>query len=207
MAEYWSPKPVIQVRILMNLLMWLKGVMVLPRIRKCRFPGCKLPAFLPNHYCQKHIAHEVEYEKEREKFEHRYPTKQSKQSRWKYNHIKRYRSPIKARQNYFYHSKQWKELRKMVFKRDYQLCQYCKARGQIKSGRIVDHVLPVERFPERMTDISNMVTCCDSCHYWKTRFEEKYYGTGQDGKPTGNPPITDISLIAELSDKIKNKDA
>lgn len=177
----------------------------MPKIRKCRVRGCRAPAFVPNHYCQQHIAHEAEYRAERAKYEHRYTTKQSQQSRWKYNHISRYRNATKANQNKFYHSKEWQSYRKVVFSRDYHLCQYCKARGVIKEGNVVDHVLPVERFPNKIRDINNMVTCCKNCHYWKTRFEEQYYGTGLHSTPTDNPPLTDIKLISELSDRIKSK--
>lgn len=177
----------------------------MPRIRKCHVPGCHLPAFVPYHFCKKHIAHEAEYRKARAKYQHRYVNHQSKKSQWRYNHITRFRNSVKTEQNKFYHSKQWSEFRNIVFKRDYHLCQYCKARGHLKDGNIVDHVLPVEAYPQKMKDLQNMVTCCGSCHYWKTRFEEKYYGTGLHGHKTGNPPITDISLIAELSDKIKNE--
>lgn len=172
----------------------------LPRIRNCRVHGCKSPAYFPNHYCSKHIEYEKEYESKRQEFAHR---NRSKQSQWRYNHVTRNRNPIKAVQNKFYHSKQWINFRNIVLKRDYNLCQYCKARGVVKEGNVVDHVLPVEQFQEKMKDIDNMVTCCQTCHYWKTRFEEKYYGTGLHGKPTHNAPITDIALIAELSDKIK----
>ena len=177
----------------------------MPRIRKCRINGCKAPAFVPNHYCQKHIAHETEYRAERAKFEHRYQTKQSKESRCKYNHITRNRNETKAKQNKFYHSKEWLSMRKVVLSRDYYLCQYCKARGVIKEGNIVDHVLPVELYPQKMREIDNLVTCCSNCHYWKTWLEEQYYGTGLHGTPTDNPPLTDIKLISELSNKIKAK--
>lgn len=85
------------------------------------------------------------------------------------------------------------------------MCQYCKVRGVIKEGNIVDHVLPVELFPNQMKDIDNLVTCCSSCHYWKTRFEEQYYGTGLHAKATSNPALTDLKLIAELSDRIKTQ--
>lgn len=177
----------------------------MPRIRNCRVFGCKAPAFVPNHYCSKHIAKEEEYRKERAKFEHRYSTPQSKQSRWKYNHVTRYRNETKAKQNKFYHTRQWQRFRKIVFERDYHMCQYCKARGVIREGNIVDHVLPVELYPNKMKDIDNLVTCCSNCHYWKTRFEEQYYGTGLHAKATGNPPLTDLKLIAELSDRIKTQ--
>lgn len=177
----------------------------IPRIRTCRYPGCHNPAFIPNHYCSAHIAYEKQLQQKNDFYRyHRYnnPARQRY-----YNKVVRKRNPVKADQNHFYHSKEWKEMRKMVFKRDYHLCQYCKSRGVVKQGSVVDHILPVERFPEKMRDIHNMVTCCNSCHYWKTRFEEQYYGTGLHGKPTGNPPLKDISLIAKLSGEIKNKDA
>lgn len=174
----------------------------MPRIRRCRFRGCHQPAFMPHFYCKKHTKYEADYLAKREQFR---THKQSRQSRWKYNHITRYRNPVKAEQNRFYHSKQWRSMRDIVLNRDYSLCQYCKALGRLKEGNIIDHVLPVERFPEHMKDISNLVTCCGQCHYWKTRFEEKYYGTGLHGKPTANPPITDVKLIAKLSQKLRNE--
>ena len=175
----------------------------MPRVRRCRFSNCHAYAYVPNHYCKKHIKHEKELQERNEYY--RLHHKQSKQSQWHYNHITRYRNPIKATQNKFYHQKQWREMRTMIFNHDYHLCQYCKARGQLTEGNIVDHILPVERYPEHMKDLKNMVTCCGRCHYWKTRFEEQYYGTGLHGKPTGNPPITDVKLIANLSQKIANE--
>lgn len=96
-------------------------------------------------------------------------------------------------------------MRAIVLKRDYHLCQYCKALGVVKEGNVIDHILPVERFQEHMKDLNNLVTCCNNCHYWKTRFEERYYGTGLHGKPTNNPPITDLKLIANLSQKLRNE--
>lgn len=91
------------------------GVIKVPRIRNCRVFGCKAPAFVPNHYCSKHIAKEEEYRWERAKFEHRYSTPQSKESRWKYNHVTRYRNETKAKQNKFYHTRQWQRFRKIGY--------------------------------------------------------------------------------------------
>ena len=71
-----------------------------------------------------------------------------------------------------------------------------KARGVIREGNVVDYALSVERFPDKIRDIGNMVTCCKNCHYWKTRFEKQYYDTGLHGTPTDNPPLTDIKLIS-----------
>ena len=47
---------------------------------------------------------------------------QSKQSRWKYNHVTRYRNETKSMQNKFCHTRQWQRLRKIVFERDYHIC-------------------------------------------------------------------------------------
>lgn len=54
-----------------------------------------------------------------------------------------------------------------------------------------------------MKEIDNLVTYCNNCQYWKTRFEERYYGAGLHAKATGNPVLTDLKLIAELTDRIK----
>lgn len=172
----------------------------MPRVRRCRLAGCHNFAYMPNHYCPKHIKYEEQYRKQREQFAHRH---YNRRTQWRYNHITRFRNPVKAKQNKFYHSKQWKDLRQVVLRRDYHLCQYCKALGRITEGNIIDHVLPVEQFSDQMRNISNMVTCCQHCHYWKTRWEEQYYGTGLHGKPTGNTPVNDIKLIAKLSKKIE----
>lgn len=177
----------------------------MPRIRRCRFPGCHEFAMMPNHYCRKHIAHEKELQ-ERNNFYRFHRYNNSARQRY-YNKVVRNRNPIKAEQNKFYHSKQWKDMRSIILKRDYSLCQYCKALGIVKEGNVIDHILPVERFPEHMKDLKNLVTCCSACHYWKTRFEEKYYGTGIHGNPTNNPPITDLKLIANLSQKLRNEHA
>lgn len=178
---------------------------LMPQIRRCRFPGCHAVAYVPNHYCKKHIEHEAELQKRNNFYRfHRYNN--STRQRY-YNKVVRNRNPIKAEQNRFYHSKQWKDMRLIVLKRDYSLCRYCKALGKVKEGNVIDHVLPVERFPDHMKDLQNLVTCCQECHYWKTRFEEQYYGTGLHGKPTDNPPITDVKLIANLAARLKNDHA
>ena len=177
----------------------------MPRVRRCRFPNCHEFAMMPNHYCKKHIEHEKELQQRSNYFQHKRHNNKIRQHY--YNTVVRYRDPVKAEQNKFYHSKQWRDMRLVVLKRDYNLCQYCKALGIVKEGNVIDHVLPVERFPDHMKDVSNLVTCCKDCHYWKTRFEEQYYGTGLHCKPTSNPPVTDVKLIANLAAKLKNNHA
>lgn len=164
--------------------------------------GCHRPAFLPNHYCVVHIKHEAEYRAKRNRFAHVHS--HNPQTQWRYNHITRYRNSIKAEQNKFYHSKEWRTLRKVVLNRDLNLCQYCKTLGKLTPGSVVDHILPIERFPEEMRNGKNLITCCRDCHYWKTRWEEQYYGTGQHGKATGNPPVTEINLIVKGINNVRN---
>lgn len=178
----------------------------MPRVRRCHVAGCHNFAFLPNHFCKKHLKYEEQYRERHNKFKYRNRVR-TEQSQWKYNHIIRYRNSIKAEQNKFYHSKEWRTLRQVVLNRDLHLCQYCKTLGKLTSGSVVDHILPIERFPEEMRNGKNLITCCRDCHYWKTRWEEQYYGTGQHGKTTNNPPVTDINLIVKGINNVRNEHA
>lgn len=54
----------------------------------------------------------------------------------------------------------WKELRKLVLKRDSYKCQSCYSDKKL----VVHHILPWSRYPEfRFTD-NNLMTLCVSCH-------------------------------------------
>ena len=33
----------------------------MPRVRRCRYPGCHAMVKLPDHYCREHYEHEAEY--------------------------------------------------------------------------------------------------------------------------------------------------
>lgn len=44
----------------------------------------------------------------------------------------------------------------------------------------------------------NLVTCCRDCHAKKTRWEQKYYGTGLHNSLKDVPAITDIEIINKL---------
>ena len=47
----------------------------MPRVRRCRYQGCHAFAVLPDHFCTKHIAHEAEYQAQREKYRQRHTTR------------------------------------------------------------------------------------------------------------------------------------
>lgn len=161
----------------------------MPRVRRCKYQGCHSYAMFPNYYCDKHIEHEEEYRTQREKYRKRHS---DRATTWRYNHVTRYRNTVKAKQNKFYHSRQWQALREIVLQRDYHLCQYCEK----NPGTVVDHIVPIEWDQSQMKDIDNLVTCCRDCHAKKTRWEQIYYGTGlHNSLKKDVSAITDIKLI------------
>lgn len=170
----------------------------MPRVRRCRYQGCHAFAVLPDHYCTKHIAHEAEYQAQREKYRQRHTTRAAT---WHYNHVTRYRNSVKSEQNKFYHSREWQSLRALVLQRDFNLCKYCR----INPGNIVDHIVPIEWDQNKMRDINNLVTCCRDCHAKKTRWEQRYYGTGLHNTLKDVPAITDIELINKLMNARERK--
>ena len=54
-----------------------------------------------------------------------------------------------------------------------------------------------------MSDASNLVTCCKSCHQAKTAWEKTYYGTGQANALKGSPRLRDVKRIVELIDRLE----
>lgn len=159
----------------------------MPRVRRCRQPGCHLMVKLPDHYCAKHYEHEAEYLASRQKW-----TRSGDQAtRHKYNTVTRYRTYDKQEQYQFYRGKQWQSLRQLVLDRDHYVCQYC---GRPNSNT-VDHIRPVEAFPDDKDNIKNLATICRKCHYKKTKFEQKYYGCGQGNTLKDVEPITDTNRI------------
>lgn len=159
----------------------------MPRVHRCRADGCHNMVEWPAHYCTLHQSLEA--------------TLQTKRDYWKYNHITRNRSASKREQYKFYKTPQWKHLRQLVLDRDYSLCQYCKVRGRLTQGNIVDHVVPIEADANGMSDASNLVTCCKACHQAKTAWEKMYYGTGQANVLKGSPRLRDVKRIVELIDR------
>lgn len=158
------------------------------RFRRCRYPGCHAMVKYPNHYCAKHFEHEAEYLANRQ----RWARAHGKQYQRKYNTVTRYRNDTKSKQYNFYRTRQWQELRQRTLDRDHYICQYC---GQPNS-KTVDHIRPVEAFPDDKDNIKNLATICRKCHYKKTEFEQKYYGCGQGNTLTGAKPIDSINELA-----------
>lgn len=164
----------------------------MPRVRRCRQLGCHAMVTFPDHYCQQHYEHEAEYLASRQ----RWARSNDKQYTHKYNTVIRYRNEDKRQQYNFYRTRQWSHLRQRVLERDHYLCAYCKAQGVITPAKTVDHVRPVEAFPDDKDNINNLAVICRECHYKKTEFEQKYYGCGQGNTITGAKPIDNINELA-----------
>lgn len=160
------------------------------RVRRCRYHDCHAYAEFPNHYCKQHVEHEVEYIASRQKWSNQH----NKQRQHRYNTVTRNRNDTKREQYNFYRTRQWAHLRQQALERDHYICQYC---GAINS-KTVDHIVPVEAFPNYKSNIDNLATICRKCHALKTKFEQKYYGCGQGNKLTGAKPIDNINEITLL---------
>ena len=142
----------------------------MPRVRRCRQPGCHAMVQLPDHYCAAHYEHEAEYLAKRQRW-----ARSNGDYQRKYNRVARNRNADKTEQYQFYRSKQWQGLRQQVLDRDHYICQYC---GRPDS-RTVDHTVPIEYDPALRDQVDNLATICAACHRIKTDWEHTYYGTGQ----------------------------
>ena len=186
--------------ILLQVVQWAafycwKGDAILPMTGRCREPNCHAVVIRPLHYCTKHADKEAAYQASRERWTNR--TDNSK--RYKdYNKRKREYSDIKVEQNKFYQSKQWKSIRDVVRRRDNFLCQYCKAHNRVRTGKIVDHIVPVEFDLNGKTIMDNLAFCCSKCHTRKTKWEQIYYGTGYGNKTKNVIPIKNVKDVPDF---------
>ena len=71
----------------------------------------------------------------------------------------------------FYDSAAWQRLRRLVLSRDNGLCQECKRRGRLKTGKQIDHILPRKKRPELALVAGNLEVLCAACHNAKRREE------------------------------------
>lgn len=63
----------------------------------------------------------------------------------------------------------WTRLRVSILRRDAGLCQVCAARGIVREGSTVDHV--INKASGGTDDSSNLRVICDECHAAKTARE------------------------------------
>lgn len=90
----------------------------------------------------------------------------------------------------FYKSKQWRDVREQVLKRDNYECQACKRQGKVTTidkskhkSLDVDHILELESHPELAYDMDNLETLCVSCHNKKhNRYQSKWKMKNENSK-------------------------
>lgn len=163
----------------------------MPRVRRCRQPGCHAMVAYPNHYCKQHFEHEAEYLANRQKYARAHDSSYTH----KYNTVTRNRSSAKTDQYNFYRSKQWRSLRREALERDHYICQYC---GKPNS-KTVDHRVPFEVDPAKQADLANLDTICYACHKQKTDWEQAWYGTGKDNQIKSYvTKLTDVQTIKHM---------
>lgn len=162
----------------------------MPRVRRCRQPGCHAMVQFPNHYCAQHFEHEAEYLANRQ----RWARSHGKQYQHKYNHVTRYRNDIKSKQYNFYRTTTWARLRQRALDRDHYVCQYC---GQPNS-KTADHIIPIEYDKQLKDHLDNLATICRKCHRLKTDWEHQYYGTGQGNEIKNVSEMFDVNKISTL---------
>ncbi|WP_430534459.1 HNH endonuclease [Listeria rocourtiae] len=76
----------------------------------------------------------------------------------------------------FYKSKEWRNVREQVLKRDNFECQECKRQGRVSTDKRldVDHILELEYYPELALVLDNLETLDFECHNKKhNRFIKK----------------------------------
>lgn len=125
--------------------------------KPCSVPGC--PNLTQGRYCHAHQQKEQQSKAER--------------NRYYDEHIR----DQKARE--FYHSKEWKRVRRVALIRDKHLCQHCLAKKRITPADVVDHVVPVRVDWNKRLSLNNLQSLCNSCHNKKTAEDKKKYGEGR----------------------------
>ena len=76
-------------------------------------------------------------------------------------------------ENSFYHSKQWRSIRKEILI-DEPLCRECQRKGYYTAASVVDHIIPI-RLGGNKLDKSNLQPLCKPCHESKSSYEKKYF--------------------------------
>ena len=97
-------------------------------------------------------------------------TKQSEQTPW---NPKPENKPFSGSDRHAYHevhnTRRWQGIRKAYLAKN-PLCERCKLKNKIKSGEVVDHIIPIQDGGEAW-DWSNLQTLCKRCHAIKTNQE------------------------------------
>ncbi len=74
--------------------------------------------------------------------------------------------------------------------RDDHLCQRCKARGKIRIGKVVHHIVHLREAPELALAESNLTTVCLKCH--EQLHPERRHRKGAEGGDGGDTLIVKL---------------
>ena len=64
----------------------------------------------------------------------------------------------------FYQSAAWRRVRNIKFAQARGLCERCLAKGIVREGREVHHIIPIDVDWNRRLDITNLELLCGECH-------------------------------------------
>lgn len=64
----------------------------------------------------------------------------------------------------FYNSREWKEKRIVILKRDNYQCRECKRYGKVTEADTIHHVLLLTERPDLKLDNRNLISLCEECH-------------------------------------------
>lgn len=64
----------------------------------------------------------------------------------------------------FYNSAEWKALRNFKFAQADGLCEHCRAKGIVRQGREVHHIVSIEEDWNKRLELENLVLLCPDCH-------------------------------------------
>lgn len=87
-------------------------------------------------------------------------------------------TPSKGRNDDFYKSWDWRELRMQAIKKHGARCQCCGATRTDLDGAgnpvriVVDHIRPISRFWELRLDLNNLQILCDECNMGKGAWDQ-----------------------------------
>ena len=85
----------------------------------------------------------------------------------------------------FYHSRDWKNVRESIRKRDGGLCQQCKRDGRITESNVVDHIVEIKDGGDKLS-LSNLECLCHPCHNRKTSSNKTHRGGRTKSLQTGS---------------------
>lgn len=92
----------------------------------------------------------------------------------------------------FYQGEAWRRIRAKKFSEACGLCERCRARGVIRAGKEVHHIVPIEKNWDLRYAFDNLILLCTECHNAEhdrvsslQRFNKIWEGIN-GGSPTDN---------------------